>query len=128
MIDFIWSCPVCGNYISTKDSMQRHITSKHSNSSSSGMPNYPEVASEIQPESPPPEEEEQEDENEGLDQEGDDEDEAEEEEKDEDGQSVDSDERSVDSDEGSEEDPWEKLRDEAMEELSSSLEKKLNKY
>ena len=52
------------------------------------MPNYPEVASEIQPESPPPEEEEQEDENEGLDQEGDDEDEAEEEEKDDDGQMI----------------------------------------
>ena len=41
---------------------------------------------------------------------------------------MDSDERSVDSDEGSEEVPWEKLRDEAMEELSSSLEKKLREY
>ena len=41
---------------------------------------------------------------------------------------MDADERSVDSDEGSEEDPWEKLRDEAMEELSSSLEKQLSEH
>ena len=68
-----------------------------------------------------PEEEEQQDENEGQDEEGEEGDEAEEEEKDEDGQSV-------DSDEESEKDPWGKLHYEAMEELSSSFEKKSSEY
>ena len=111
---------MCGKHLSRKDSRQRHITSKHSNATSSGMLNFPE--------SPDPEEEGQENEDGGLDEEGEEEDGAEEEEKDEDRQSGDSDERSVDSDEGSEEDPWEKLRDEAIDKLSSSLAKKLSEY